>query len=61
MSSRRRRAHWAVEIQDEILRGIKEIPRLSDVLTASWLGEPIGCLAVDEIEKIRFRPGGKAR
>jgi predicted nucleic acid-binding protein len=55
------RAHWAIEVQEEILRGVATVARLSDVLVATWLGEPLRCLAVDEIEKVRLRLGGRSR
>lgn len=55
------RAHWAVEVYDEIARGIAETPSLAAVLTADWLGEPISCLAVDDIQTVRLRLGGKSR
>ena len=55
------RAHWTIEVYDEIARGIEDTPVLSDVLTATWLPEPIRSLAVDEIERLRLALGGKAR
>jgi predicted nucleic acid-binding protein len=55
------RAQWAIEVYDEIARGVPDTPVLSDVLTASWLPEAIRSLAVDEIERLRLALGGKAR
>lgn len=55
------RVQWTIEVYDEIARGVPDTPVLSDVLTASWLPEPIRSLAVVDIERLRFALGGKAR
>lgn len=55
------RAQWTIEVYDEIARGVPDTPVLSDVLTASFLPEPIRSLAVDEIERLRLALGGKAQ
>ena len=55
------RAQWTIEVYDEIVRGVADTPALSDVLSASWLTEPIRSLAVVEIERTRFALGGKSR
>lgn len=55
------RAAWTIEVQDELTRGLAETPSLSDALTANWLGEPVRCLRVDEIERMRRRLGSGLR
>lgn len=53
------RAHWTIEVYDEVARGVADTPILSDVLTAAWLGAPIRSLAVVQIERLRAALGGK--
>lgn len=55
------RATWAVEVRVEIVQGLGVAPSLSDVLSATWLGEPIHSFAVDEIERTRLALGGTSR
>lgn len=55
------RAHWTIEVYDEVARGIADTPRLSKILTAAWLGEPVRSFAVADIERIRLALGGKPR
>jgi predicted nucleic acid-binding protein len=52
---------WTIEVYDEIARGVADTPVLSDVLTTSWLPEPIRSLAVVDIERVRVALGGKSR
>lgn len=55
------RAHWTIEVYDEVARGVADTPSLSDVLAATWLPEPIRSLAVVQIESLRTALGGKPR
>lgn len=55
------RAHWTIEVYNEIDRGVAESPHLGDLLIAPWLSEPIRSLAVVEIERVRLALGGRPR
>lgn len=57
----RDRAVWTAEVCDEILRGIREIEALGDVIAADWLPPPIHSFAVERIEQVRLALGGRAR
>ncbi len=54
------RAHWCIEVQQEIVAGIAAHPQLGDVIGSAWLGSPIQSFAVDRIERMRQRLGGGA-
>ena|SRR2546421_10370905 len=55
------RAHWTIEVYNEIDRGVADSPRLGDLLIAPWLSEPIRSLSVVEIERVRLALGGRPR
>lgn len=55
------RAHWTIEVYNEIDLGVAETPSLGEVLIAPWLSEPIRSLAVVAIERIRLALGGRPR
>jgi predicted nucleic acid-binding protein len=55
------RAHWTIEVYNEIDRGVADAPHLGDLLIARWLSEPIRSLAVVEIERVRLALGGRPR
>lgn len=52
------RAHWCLEVQNEVLAGIASFPALGAIVAAPWLGDPLESFAVDRIERIRQRLGG---
>lgn len=52
------RAHWCLEVQHEVLAGVRNHPRLGEVIGSAWLGDPIQSFAVDRIERMRQRLGG---
>lgn len=51
------RAHWCIEVQHEVMRGVAAHPALGAIVGARWLGEPIHSFAVDRIERMRQRLG----
>jgi len=53
-----RRAIWTLVVYDELMRGVKEEPRLGDVAAADWLGEPRPVFNVARVENLRLRLGG---
>src|ERR1700693_5340715 len=55
------RAHWTIEVYNEIDRGVADTPSLGPPLICPWLGEPIRSLAVVEIERVRQALGGRPR
>lgn len=55
------RAHWTIEVYNEIDRGVADTPSLGPLLIASWLTEPIRSLDVVEIERVRLALGGGPR
>ena len=52
------RAHWCLEVQNEVLAGIASLPALGGIVGSPWLGDPLQSFAVDRIERIRQRLGG---
>ena len=52
------RAHWCVEVQHEVMRGVAAFPALGAIIGAAWLGDPIHSFAVDRIERTRQHLGG---
>jgi predicted nucleic acid-binding protein len=55
------RALWALEVRDEIARGVTRYPSLGQILDASWLGPPIRMTdpqVLAEIERLRWALGG---
>lgn len=55
------RAHWTIEVHNEIADGVADTPMLGDILFALWLSEPIRSLAVAQIERVRLALGGRPR
>jgi predicted nucleic acid-binding protein len=55
------RAHWTIEVYNEIDRGVADSPSLGALLIASWLNEPIRSLDVVAIERVRLALGGRPR
>jgi predicted nucleic acid-binding protein len=53
------RATWTLAVHDELLRGVREQPRLGDAATVDWLGEPRAVFDVARVEKFRLRLGGR--
>jgi predicted nucleic acid-binding protein len=54
------RAMWTLVVHDELIRGIREEPRLGDAVAADWLGEPQSVFDVARVEDLRLRLGGHA-
>lgn len=55
-----RRAMWTLVVHDELMRGMKEEPRLGDAVAADWLGEPQPVFNITRVENLRQRLGGGA-
>lgn len=56
----RNRAVWTLVVHDELVRGMREEPRLGDAVAAGWLGEPQPVFDVARVEDLRLRLGGRA-
>jgi predicted nucleic acid-binding protein len=54
------RAMWTLVVHDELMRGVREEPRLGDAAAADWLGEPQPVFNVARVENLRLRLGGEA-
>lgn len=54
-------ARITIEVREEIASALPHEPALGAVLSGTWLFPPERSFAVDEIERIRLRLGGKAR
>lgn len=52
------RAHWCLEVQNEVMTGIASFPALGVIVGLPWLGDALQSFAVDRIERIRQRLGG---
>lgn len=52
------RAHWCLEVQNEVMAGLASFPTLGGVTGSPWLGDPRQSFAIDRIERIRQRLGG---
>jgi predicted nucleic acid-binding protein len=55
-----RRATWTLVVHDELMRGVREEPRLGDAVAAGWLGEPQPVFDVLRVEDLRLRLGGRS-
>ena len=55
------RGTWTLAVHDELLRGVREQPRLGDAATVDWLGEPRAVFDVAQVENFRLRLGGRPR
>lgn len=53
------RATWTIAVHDELLRGVREQPRLGDAASIDWLGEPRAVFDVRQVESFRLRLGGR--
>lgn len=54
------RATWTIAVHDELIRGMRDEPRLGNAVAAGWLGEPQGVFKVERVEQFRLRLGGRA-
>ncbi|MEU0794811.1 hypothetical protein ABZ342_32515 [Amycolatopsis sp. NPDC005961] len=58
------RALWTETVEVELQRGVSQEPKIRDILTANWLGDPVEILVTPdenrEIDRIRRALGGTA-